>query len=488
MPMTNVVEERGFFWWWQVSGDNQGTPPAAAANGLLTISDEGHIKLKLDRELPKDGPFPLPMRQAKPFPDGQMITGKLNDSGKIVLLDSIQLTSFSWSDSPLRPEGYTADTCLIGDFPFDISNVLDFSHFRIDLAGLNDWLNLGTIRSTMIDTDGENVEFSVKYERPSFSFKLDEFDLSIETVTTTPNMLFDLGATCSVAFKQEFWLEFGNHAKTNLTSLKADFICVEEFFAILMGSYLRLDWPYAVQGIGEDERWYRLYFFRGSVPEFEPGLGNTLTWFSWLRDSLGELFSNWKSKREQYGPGYYLYLAGLRNSDLYAEHRFVNLIWALESLHRKKNSEKHVFDERIQKILSKFQEPHEKEDLKWLKSKLRFACGPNLEDRIFETFVGLPINLDRTALRKFAIKCQERRNQISHTGGPPDRESYSDFHQDLIYLTDALSHLYQAMLLQEIGLPEDKLKLAFTTGHLAGARILPSFRIFGLVDEVTPKS
>ena len=47
----------------------------------------------------------------------------------------------------------------------------------------------------------------------------------------------------------------------------------------------------------------------------------------------------WMKTREEFGPGFYLYLEIRRNWRVYTEHLFVNLIWGLEALHRKKNIE-----------------------------------------------------------------------------------------------------------------------------------------------------
>jgi hypothetical protein len=480
--MGNAIQDRGLFWWWDPDTDQEDAPNSIVS-GELTIDEEGLINLKLDRGLPLDKPGSLPMYEAQPYPTGRMIAGTLRESGRNVLIDSIRKTGFSWRDSALRPESFVADRCLVGDFTFSREhNVLDFECFKVGLSNIEDWLNLDSIYSTMVDHDGEEFEFSVKYKSPQFTFNMTDFDLSIKTITTNPNILPSPFPASEAKFKQEFWLDYSSHATATLSNLISDFIRLEEFFSILMGSYLRLDWPYAVHGKGSEEKWFRLYFFRGSVPKFAPGFGDALTWFMWVRDSLGELLANFKLKREQYGPGYYLYLAGLRKTDLYAEHKFVNLIWALESLHRKKSADKaNPEDPRIQRILERFRTQEDKEDGKWLRGQLKHAGGPNLEDRIFDSFANLPLDLDQKALRRFATKCQARRNQISHTGGPVDGESYSDFSQDVLRLWDALSHLYKAILLHEIGLPDDKLKEAFTSTQLARGRMLPSFRIFGLV-------
>ncbi|MDA9393123.1 hypothetical protein WN73_21680 [Bradyrhizobium sp. CCBAU 45394] len=53
-----------------------------------------------------------------------------------------------------------------------------------------------------------------------------------------------------------------------------------------------------------------------------------------MRDAFGDIWSNWKQKREEFGPGFYLYLGTRRGLSLYPEHRFVNLIWGIEAFHR----------------------------------------------------------------------------------------------------------------------------------------------------------
>jgi ApeA N-terminal domain 1 len=476
--MANVVEDRGFFWWW-------GFSPDSPVSGLLKVDNKGQITLELDQELPEDGASRPLMDKARGFPEGSMIAGRLSKSGEFVLLNSLRLTKWSWSATPIKPESYVADTCLIGHGQFEQGpSVLQFRHLRIDLRGLNDWLNLDAITSTMINCDEDSVEFSVKYKRQKFSSKMPDFDLFVETVTTNPTMLFDLGPRSEAVFRQETWLQYETHSGSNLASIQEDFTRLEEFFALLMGSYPHFDWPFVIQGIEPDERWYKLYFFRGSPSDFEPNLNNTLTWFYWSRDSLGELFASSKIKREQYGPGYYLHLAALRNPSTYVEHRFVNLIWALESLHRRKNRPgENQPSSRVCRILQKFIEHEDRKDLKWLKKRLKYADEPSLEMRIIESFTSLPLDIPQEALHKFAKRCADRRNQISHNGGPLSDETYAEFHQDLIYLTEAFKYLYHALLLDEIGFDRNRLKEAFTYTFIAKSRILPSFQIVGLVPE-----
>ena len=483
--MTNLVEDRGFFWWWDPS---QESLSSSAASGLLTINDRGEIKLELDQELLKDRLSHLPMDEARAFPQGRMINGKLNRSHEFVLLDSLRLIGWSWSDTAIRPETYTAETCLSGYQQFEFSHsTLQFHHMRIDLAGFEEWLNLDAICSTIIDYDEENVEFSIKYKPQKFTFSMPDFSLFIETITTTPTMLFAMNPHREAVFRQEIWLQYEKHLGSDIASLQDEFIKLEEFFAILTGSYSSLNWPYAVQGLGPNERWYKLCFFRGSPMDYKPDLNNTITWFVWSRDFLGELFTNWKIKRAQYGPGYYLYLAALRNSSVYVEHRFINLVWALESLHRQKGPLPGTqVSKKLGRILGKFQDPADRKDLKWLEGRLRYSGEPSLEERIIKSFKFLPLGIPLSALRTFAKRCADRRNMISHKGGPSSSETYDAFHQDLIYLSEAFRYLYHALLLDEVGFDKSHIHEGFTNTFLARSKILPSLQVLDLIPDPKP--
>jgi hypothetical protein len=206
-----------------------------------------------------------------------------------------------------------------------------------------------------------------------------------------------------------------------------------------------------------------------------------LTTFDVLQTCFGDLFSAYKAQSEKFGAAYYLYLAALRNPLPYPEHEFVNLVWALESFYRVKQSRPATFpSERIQRILDRFADARENRDRKWLKAKLKYAEEPNLEERIVDTFSALPLELDEKGLRNFSKRCARRRNQISHVGGPGGEESYEDFCQDVRRLTEAFSYLYHALLLHEIGLDAKTLLRGLTNSLLGNTRILPAFRRVGL--------
>jgi hypothetical protein len=142
---------------------------------------------------------------------------------------------------------------------------------------------------------------------------------------------------------------------------------------------------------------------------------------------------------------------------LYEEHRFVNLVWGLEAFHRKKSNptDSSALTKKIERIVSQISSPKDK---KWLRQRLKSAHEPPLSQRLFEVFSGLPIDLAEARLHAFSEACAKHRNEISHFGGQQHGKPYSEFIRGLQRKSAALSSLYHALLLHEVGIDAAILK------------------------------
>jgi hypothetical protein len=489
--MANALEKRGLFWWLD-EPNGKTNSKETGVTGILTVSEEGRIELNLDGALWWAQPLdPIPLGQPRPVPLQKRITGTLglNGEGGHVLLCALERTDIPLDIS--EPQSYEAEVCITRDSAFGADFDLErFHHLRIPLTGLEDWLNLDSIQVGTEDIyEGDTVEINLKYKNHRFSYEDAGAKLSIETLTHGAPFfrLYDL-PTREVTFSQTHELIYAPTAESSLTSLCYDFRQIEEFLALLLGSYFRLDWPIVVHGNGEPESWNHVFFFRGSAKPHSINRWFLWTSFQTLQESFGKLFFTWRAKCEQYGPGFYLYSAALRNPLPYSEHSFVNLTWALESIHKKRNSgraqtpgatERSVRIESIRNILSA---ANSQEDLKWFEARAPdYQKDPNLADRIFDLLSILPVTFATNALRDFSMRCSNRRNAISHEGGPPANETHSEFFEDLGVLTGALSYVYHGFLLLEIGLDDENLRRAFTTSGLGETRILPALDRAGLL-------
>jgi hypothetical protein len=141
--------------------------------------------------------------------------------------------------------------------------------------------------------------------------------------------------------------------------------------------------------------------------------------------------------------------------------------------------------DRVKRILSRFSDEIDQPDREWLEGRLRYAHEPTLQQRISELLQDLPLGVTKKAINSFAERCQKRRNQISHIGGPPDTESRQAFHEDLMKLTNASRHLFHAILLREIGLDQYFLGQAMSETPYARLRIQPALKRVRLLKTVS---
>jgi hypothetical protein len=271
------------------------------------------------------------------------------------------------------------------------------------------------------------------------------------------------------------------------------FHLIGDLLNLLADSTFQLDWPFLKADGIEGGPSYRLYFGRRSTDAEPPKWTDCWALRPAIKKDFGTIFSNWIVKREQYGPGYYLFLGTRRGLDLYIEHHYVNLIWGIEAVHRRQPTEAggpSGTENRVQRILS---EVTRNADKNWLRGRLKHAGEPNLEQRIFQTFSRLPFSLLAKELRSFAKSCADRRNDISHFGGQRPGGDYSEFLNDLDLKNQALAYLVHAYILFDIGVSSETLNFWFFDGpkshqitELLKAAGLGSLARLPSTDEVSP--
>ena len=207
--------------------------------------------------------------------------------------------------------------------------------------------------------------------------------------------------------------------------MHTEFKCLEEFLAILTGTYYNLPWPSVlVEGTKATET-YTLYFWRHVEKARQIDMSTLWTTFPQVQETFGELYSCWRKKRLEYGPGFYLYIGALRDWPMYIEHRFVNLIWGIESLHRGIKPvprESKSYKKIVEGIISKAGTLLNSAERRWLNQELQASVEPPLEHRISSIFSALPWGITKESLDAFAIRCRIRRNNISHYGGSAGKE------------------------------------------------------------------
>jgi len=141
----------------------------------------------------------------------------------------------------------------------------------------------------------------------------------------------------------------------------------------------------------------------------------------------------------------------LYSKEMYAEHKFLNLVQAAELYHRlKKNNQvlsNNEHTDRLNSILNSIPEDHKK----WLKQKLEFSNEPTLKERLADLLdstkeVIIPLIDDP---KNWIAKIKNTRNYYTHYNQSLKKKAAKG--EELFWLTQELSFVLQTCLLIELG-------------------------------------
>ena len=451
---------------------------------MLIVTQTGQTSLELDGGLAEDQEHAV-WSQPRSF-GGSRIVGLLDTSGDYVLLEGLERTDFSLADGSPKKQSFTARSCTRRQFEFPNDyEQSGFTELRVDLKGLEEWLDLDSIyvERDYGHLDGERTH--VTYTDHKISFPVLGGTIAVESLTTGGNFFLyhHDRPVRDVKFEQSFFISYRPEEPSDLNHLQYIYSKIEEFVALMLGSYFRFDRPTFIRKEEPFDGWVTVYS-HGAAPTSEPP-NRFQYWlqFSDIRDLFGKLFTEWLAESELYGAGFYLYVAALRNPHVYAEDRLFTLATGIEALHRRcfdSENSSHAIREksRVSEILKLFSETDP--NRKWLTKKLAHAHEPSLENRLLESMRELPFNFGKGQLEKFAKHCALRRNDISHRGGPNGDMDYDAFHQEAFRLAEALACLFHVLLLHKIGLPRDVLTKLMTKSIIAERLIKPALGDVGL--------
>jgi ApeA N-terminal domain 1 len=423
--------------------------------GELRIETEGRVTLDLDGVISdRTRSFPALVSSAdEPELKTRRIRGLLTNSNQRVLLCDLTRRGGRFASSNISTEGFFATHCLVGDqdFPKNLKDLL-YSCVKVDLKGYEEWLRLSSIRIKR-----SKVTLQAKYRRP----KNVQYSLPNGKLSVIYHLWFGETRREKLDLRESVLLRFKPAGRMSFNDVTTYHSLLQDLLILMTDTNQAIDWPHVAFG---SKTCFTLYYARMIGQDGAPRDYECIINFAQMRDSFGELFGNWWTKRETYGPGFNLYLGTRRGMRLYAEHRFIMLIWGIEAYHRKKygSTRSGSIEKKVARILEQITDP---KDQKWLARSLQHAAEPNLAQRIFETIMEVPLDLDSKRVRKFAEGCAKDRNDMSHFGEHRDeRRAYSEFMLALHRKSEALSHLYHLLILSEIGVGQTVLRNWFDQG------------------------
>lgn len=445
------IHDHGFFWW-----AGEGHEKGSVA-GLLSIDSSGLIQLELHQTLP--GRSGMGGVFGERLQESVSILGCLKSNGHYVLLRG--LNACQGRNGIISYEIFNARECFISH---KLPSIQRFFKLRISLDGLQQWIRPGsidfvgpsncakgnehkvTVNLELKSDDAWNIESGLVEIVHDFTGH--EPGLWGHSINT--GMVSNLVYTPTSIATSEEMLEWYRAA--------------QDLLLILVNSNLTLKWPRVLWKDGDEVVGADFYFQRNLPSGDQVKWHETLLPYARVRDSFGSMLENWIDRRKSLGPGINLYLGTRRNKPLYAEHRFVNLVWGLEALDRRVDSSRcddPKLKEKIQR-LKDFVENVEginRSDRKWLGGLLDSRSFERpLSERLFDILKPVAIGVDDEKLKVFTKTCANLRNDLSHHGGEREPGDYINFIGEVLKKSDALSKLYLLVILSLLGVSVDEIK------------------------------
>lgn len=173
-----------------------------------------------------------------------------------------------------------------------------------------------------------------------------------------------------------------------------------------------------------------------------------------IREILELTIKNWFEKEEVLKPIYDLYFGTLYNPRMYVHHRFLSLVQAVESYHRRKWSNQEIKPEEHKIRIKEILESIPKKYKNWLKWKLKYSNEPSLQNRLNEILTKhskiLSGILDKSS---FIEKTVNTRNYLTHYD--PELKEKSVDGIELYYIAEKLKLILTICFLKELGFSSD---------------------------------
>ncbi|MBR7197557.1 HEPN domain-containing protein [Pseudomonas sp. 14A] len=438
------VNDHGLFWW----AGSEYTDGYAA--GLLTIDASGIISLELHQTLPGRSGAEAIFRQELASEVG--IVGCLKATGHYVLLKGLQTNG--GRSGLISYENFTAEECFICQKQIDSEN---FTKLKVSLDGLQEW-----VRPGKVTCEGPlNNKISIELECNSTeTWKTDTGHVELRH-HFTGNKPSRYSSTLNVGLVSE--LTYTPVLAVSSQAIIEWYRAIQDLLLILTNCTLTLKWPQLIWSCQGDDLVVQYYFRRHEPIDNKIAWHQTLLPFSRIREIFGAMIDKWIIARKSLGPGINLYLGTRRNFRLYAEHRFVNLVWGLEALGRRSDpseSDETKVNEKIKKFTSIIRsvEGLNSGDRNWLKGLMKRSGERPLSERLFEELSPVAINIPDENLRRFCKRCADLRNDLSHHGGERMPGEYETFLAGILSNSEALSKLYLLVILRILGVSVDEIK------------------------------
>ena len=338
------------------------------------------------------------------------------------------------------------------DTNFERPEDIRFRYLSVDYSGLDAWVG-----TSGFDIQPEKDGISIKYKTPDSIPVFINSELMLFIVFSTSYSPF---ALTEVDVKQKAHIMIAPAQERNLEEYQNIVRRIQDFLTL---ANMEPIYPLSIEGeTGNKTSYPKIKIFyqlpRVHKAAFETSTFRPLFTFKTISDKFEHFLQNWFAKANQLEPVYQLYFGYIYNPHMYLEQKFLSLVQALESYHRRtmQNYElpedKH--NERIRKIFDAVPQEHKG----WLSGKLEYSNEPSLRKRLKELLDSDSVSISDFIVNRgnFINKVVTTRNYLVHYD--PKLEEKAAKGEELHSITRCIQFLVESCLLKELGFSPDEVQ------------------------------
>jgi hypothetical protein len=243
-----ILEERGFFWWLGEAVPKSRYAAPFGVPGVLTIHEDGRARLNVTETLLKR-PFLDMASENRALLDGnpdafkgKTIAGRIHGQSRCVYLAKIMYRSLGRSVDDKPTEEFYSDLSIVGyTTTIRAESSLRFSKLSISLDGLEDWRKSDVIVVNEETKDGAHRSRNVAYTETPIEYPLKDGALSLRSIvhcTAVEGIPYR-----ELSMRQYDFLDYHRKRALSVEGMQQEFTYIEQFLALLTGTYYSLDWP-----------------------------------------------------------------------------------------------------------------------------------------------------------------------------------------------------------------------------------------------------
>lgn len=354
----------------------------------------------------------------------------------------------------------TASHLLIGCH-LDQKELFAFNEFRFSVDGLEEWLSVGAIRITYSDDGvGATINFGLPPMK-SVDGNFNGFSLSFDFGGSLPGLNPKQAQVTLKAFvrvRSETLRSFTDFVEIAYQTIQFMRLVLGEKLSICEAFVTRDDLKHDFSN-GKQPN-IQLPVFYQSLP-FDPKVPEIKTYrmlflFPPAEHRFAQMLRNWFTMYELFSPALGLYFSAFADQHKYLDQRFLSLVQALETLHRRTTARYRLPREEYKTLKAKLIENCPEAHKDWLSQRLNFANEIFLVDRLKELITPFEVLLgDADSIDRMTTKMKHTRNYLTHFD--PSLKAKAAKGRDLWLLCERAEALFCLHLLHRIGLTQEEL-------------------------------